>query len=93
MSSYDHDLLGVGNPHHPANQEELAVQEPESLSECLEYFRETGDSSYLEDAVEAAVRILEATRAKMVDLTHIAREVDNAVLANGISNLRNKLDL
>jgi hypothetical protein len=93
MSNYDHDVLGTGNPHHPANQEEADVQTPESLSECLAHFRETGDSSYLEEAVEAAVRVIDRARLKMVDLTHIAREVDNVVLANGISNLRNTLDL
>lgn len=93
MSSYDDVVLGIGNPHHPANKEELEVVEPETLEECLEHYRATGDSFYLEEAVETAVRILASTRADMVALVHLAREVDNTLIANKLSNLRKKLEL
>lgn len=31
MSNYDHDVIGIGNSSHPANQE-LLPKEPEQLS-------------------------------------------------------------
>ena len=33
MSNYDHDVLGVGNSQHPANQEELPIEITLSPSE------------------------------------------------------------
>ena len=93
MSNYDDLVLGIENPHHPANKEEIEVAEPETLEECLEHYRATGDSFYLEEAVETAVKILEVTRADMVALVTLAREVDNTLIANKLSNLRTKLEL
>ena len=50
--NYDHDVLGVGNSCHPANQEETEVFQSEDLNECLQFARDNGDFEPLEFAIE-----------------------------------------
>ena len=51
MCNYDHDVLGVGNLHHPANQEidGVEIQEPETLREILDHLIENPEDENLRD--------------------------------------------
>jgi len=51
MSNYDHDVLGIGNPEHPANREEQEMFESDNLSECLDYAKLAYDFEPMEAAI------------------------------------------
>lgn len=54
MSSYDHDVLGVGNPDHPANQEELEF-DLETLENCLAHYKEYDVVDPLIESIENTI--------------------------------------
>jgi len=51
MSNYDHDVLGVGNPEHPANRIEEEIFESDNLQECLDYSKTFNDYEPMEAAI------------------------------------------
>ena len=53
MPNYDKDVIGSGNPQHPANQEPEEEVEFESndLQKCLDHYKETGNIEPLENAI------------------------------------------
>lgn len=64
--NYDHDVLGVGNSSHPANQEETDVFQSEDLFECMEHAKENNDFEPLEFAIELQYERLK-TAKKLID--------------------------
>lgn len=51
MPNYDKDVIGSNNPIHPANEKETEDFQSEDLQECLYYYKDTGDSVPLENAI------------------------------------------
>ena len=50
--NYDHDVLGTGNPLHPANCEVGTIFSSHDLKECLDYFYASKEPEALEMAIQ-----------------------------------------
>lgn len=86
------DVIGVGNPNHPANQEEAPEFQSEDLRECLDHFYETDDIDPLSHAIAEVLRTIESAHKDLVECINFARSSDNAFLANKLASIRTKLD-
>lgn len=64
--NYDHDVLGVGNSSHPANQEETDVFQSEDLDECLQHAKEEFEFEPLEFAINLQYERLRIAK-KLID--------------------------
>ena len=86
MSNYDHDILGVGNPNHPANEED--VLEPEfnsnELNNAFEYYLETGDEINLKSVFEYHNLVIQKSIDKLTYLVILLRAMENTYNANKI---------
>lgn len=92
MANYDDDVLGTGNPDHPANQEDAQEFQSEDLKECLDHFYETKDIDPLATAIDETYDNLKSLHAGLVECISFARSSDNAFLANKLATLRTKID-
>jgi hypothetical protein len=91
-NNYDYDVLGTGNPDHPANREEASEFQSEDLKECLDHFYETGDSEPLAEAIHETYNSLASVHSDLVECINFARSSDNAFLANKLATIRTKID-
>ncbi len=87
--NYDHDVLGVGNSCHPANQEETEVFQSEDLNECLQYARENNDFEPLEFAIELQTERLRIAK-KLIEICQECTG-DNVYIKNQLQKIKNYL--
>jgi hypothetical protein len=84
MSNYDSDVLGVGNPMHPANQEdcqEEAMTVVQAIDEVRDHFNPEVAQT-IEDYIDILERRLKRSREQQISLkAHLKRlsEFDEAL--------------
>lgn len=87
--NYDHDVLGVGNSSHPANQEETDVFQSEDLDECLQHAKEEFEFEPLEFAINLQYERLKIAK-KLIDELQVAT-TGNSYIKNKIQRIKNYL--
>ena len=92
MGNYDHDVLGVGNSQHPANETENSRDLPEGIEQAKKYFDETDDISYLEEEIDNVVQTLEFTQERLTEVILELRSKKEDSLASKLCQLREKLE-
>lgn len=91
MSSYDHDVLGIGNPHHPANQLELEFP-PRTLDECIEHFKEHNDSDPLMEKIDDLKLQMDRGKELSIELIKHLRKNNLHGAANQLCKIRDHFD-
>lgn len=91
MINYDNDVLGTENPEHPANQKETPHFESNNLQECLDYYKETGDSEPLENAIFHTEKAKERAVKDITEVIKLQREHGNGATANFLCTIRDLL--
>lgn len=87
MTNYDHDVLGIGNPHHPANQMELDFP-PQTLDECISYLNEHNDSDPLIQKIDELKDQMNKGKQLSVDLIIELRKSGLNGAANQLCKIR-----
>tara|TARA_R110000782_G_scaffold219108_1_gene306447 strand:+ start:279 stop:545 length:267 start_codon:yes stop_codon:yes gene_type:complete len=85
------DVIGVGNPSHPANQQEQTPEQPETLQEAIDHYRDTNDAEPLKELAEQYIVLLESTRKELIQIKSIARIFSNTMIYNKLSALIERL--
>jgi hypothetical protein len=64
MGNYDDDVLGVGNPLHPANKKELPKKSylDMTIRECLDTYKNTGNDADISAKIEDIISTSEEAR-------------------------------
>ena len=93
MPNYDHDILGVGNAHHPANQEPLEYDTPVNMSQALSWYSEFNDTTYLLEQLEQNAALINSIKEKLVEITKFSRAANQNFIANELSKIKQQLDL
>jgi hypothetical protein len=89
MENYDHDVIGIGNPDHPANEKEAEYFISEDLKECLGHFIETKEIGPLEEAIEVInFRIAKASE----ELQDVIVSLEASPLKFKLINLKKRLN-
>lgn len=91
MSNYDHDVLGTGNPNHPANREELELEVPQDLDEALSYYLEHDDFEHLENAITELINEKHQWLEELTETIKFARAANQHLIANNLCRLREKI--
>lgn len=89
--NYDTEILGVNNPLHPANEKELEQFDSTDLNECLEYYHDTGDISFLENAIYVDNKKKELVIKSLKELKDYVNATDNIFLFNLVNKITNNL--
>lgn len=91
--NYDDDVLGVGNPLHPANQEPEKEEyfESDNLQECLDYFRATNDIDPLENAIALNELKKQMVKEDLTEVIKLLRTKGMDATANFLCHSRDKL--
>lgn len=81
---YDHNILGVGNPNHPANKEEPKEAEFNSsdLHKAFTNFLETSEDDIILSVFDYHNATVEKSIKKLTDLVLILRDIQNDYAAN-----------
>lgn len=84
MGGYDHDILGIGNPNHPANQIEETVENFDSnnLQKSFQYYQETNDEDLLNSVFEYHNTTTQNSIDNLTKLVLVLRDRDNTYAAN-----------
>jgi hypothetical protein len=90
MNDYDHDVIGVGNPEHPANREETEMFESDNIQECLDYAKEFNDYEPIENAIVKQETIIEKVIDELKFLMD-ATNSDNVWMRNKLYAIKSKL--
>lgn len=90
MKNYDHDHLGVGNPMHPANQEELEPIEEKELT--IREALETGFEDKLLEATGRQEKLLDSIHSELVFIRDYASQKHDTFLKNRITKFLKKLE-
>ena len=82
MTSYDHDVLGVGNPMHPANSEDICEREFDEVLYGLEH----SDRAVIEDHIAVLEnRLREANQRSKYIISKLKRlaEIEQSLVIFG----------
>lgn len=90
MAGYDEAVIGTGNSSHPANQGERR-ESINTLSQALNYYRETGDARPLEVMAEETVEANSKAFELMIILSGEARALNNDYIANRLQKIKELL--
>lgn len=90
MNNYDHDILGVGNPMHPANQEELGPIEEKDLTIAEAY--ETGHDHLFQEALQRSETHKEKVISELIFYKEYAEQKHDKFLKNRIIKLLKTFD-
>lgn len=82
MTNYDHDVLGVGNPMHPANSEDVCEKDFDEVLYSLEY----SDKAIIEDHISIIEnRLRDANQRSKYMLSKLKRlaEIEQSIVIFG----------
>lgn len=91
MSSYDHYVIGIGNPDHPYNRPEMEEEmfESDNIQECMDYSKLASDYEPLEAAIINQESIIEMASSEIDYLKDMC--VHNSLLKNRLQKLKKLL--
>ena len=92
MNPDDH-IEGTFDPRNPANQEELPeeILDTNSLEACLDFFKVTGDSEPLENAIAYHELVKQKVKEDLTEVIKLLRTNGMDATANFLCKSRDKL--
>jgi hypothetical protein len=84
MSSYDYDVLGLGNSEHPANRPpmEEEIFESDNIQECLDYAKLANDFEPIEAAILNQETVVEKAISELQFCVDAMAHSDNTLIPN-----------
>ena len=91
MSNYDDDVLGVGNPEHPANRHEQKPFESDNLQECLDYAKLANEFESLENAIYNNEVVIMSAIQDLNFCIDCMSATDNVFVLNKLKRIKSNL--